>query len=142
MAACECALPAGRDRVQRGRLCAEHRVGSANQFQQVGIEIELANRDDVHERHTNVALKQRGDLGDKCPPALGTVLVGRTDDFDRRDQPPTMTRIVDPHFILILVGQFGFQREGRFRRRPRRDGDTTVSITWLLLARWLVSFVG
>ena len=37
-------------------------------------------------------------------------------------KPPTMTRIVDPHFILILVRKLGFQRERWFRRRPRRDG--------------------
>ena len=51
-----------------------------------------------------------------------------------------MTRIVDPHFILILVRQFGFQCQGQALARPRRDGDTGVSVTGLTWAHRLISF--
>ena len=67
------AAPAGRGGINRRRLCAQHRVATADQLQQIRIKIEMPNRDDVHDRHTDVPLQKCRNLGDKCPAVLGTI---------------------------------------------------------------------
>ena len=66
--------------------------------------IEIANRDDVDERHANVALQQCRDVADESSPALGTNSVTWTGkEFDRRieaNRRLDVTLIVDPHLRI------------------------------------------
>ena len=48
-----------------GRLLDQRRVGHAERLEQLAIEIRLAVRDEVHDRHADVGRQHRGALGDE-----------------------------------------------------------------------------
>ena len=66
---------AKRDGVYRRRFGAEFRIAETDQIKQLGIEVELANRNDIDNRHAHVFLKQGGNFGDERSSALDPVLI-------------------------------------------------------------------
>ena len=113
-------------RVDRRHRCAERRVATVQQCQQLGIEVELADRDQIDDRQTDVLAQQIEAFGDKQLPALGPVLVGRADNLNGRYQPAIAFEVKDQDFVRILFRKFGIQGEGRRGGRLRRRCDADV----------------
>ena len=67
------------------------------------------------------------DLGQERPAALGPILVARADDLDGRDESPIEFVVVDSDFVLVELGEIGFQGEGRVRRDLHGDGHATLA---------------
>jgi len=74
----------------------------ADQVQQVGVKVEIADRDQINDYHRDALPQQGGTLGRELPAAFGTIFVGGADEFDSGDQPPAALRVV--HADLVLVG--------------------------------------
>jgi hypothetical protein len=86
------------DRVDGRHRCAERRVANSQERKQLSVEIILADRDQIDDRQTDVLQQQIEALGRKQLPALGPILVGRTDNFNGRYQTAIAFEIKDQDF--------------------------------------------
>jgi hypothetical protein len=63
------------DRIDRRHWGAEDRVATVEQCEQLGIEVELADRDQIDDRQTYVLAEQVKALGDEQLPALSSTIL-------------------------------------------------------------------
>jgi hypothetical protein len=77
---------------------------------QLGVQVELPNRDEIDNADGDAFTKKRGALGDESFPRLGAILVRRADELNCRDQLPFTLDIEDADLVLVFVGRLCLDR--------------------------------
>jgi hypothetical protein len=75
----------------------------ANQGQQLEVKVEVPNGHQIDDADGHAFLEQCRTLGDKDISMFRSILVGRTDDLNGRDQVPSAPRIKDFNLVLIVM---------------------------------------
>jgi hypothetical protein len=100
----------------------------------------LPGRDHIDDADGDALLEQGRALPDESIALLRPILVPWADQFNGGDELPTAFHVVDANGILVVIGNLGFDGDGRFGRRPHGRRRTCVVRT--LKTGRVITFVG
>src|SRR5215471_8625222 len=100
----------------------------ADEFHQLGVQVETADGDQIDDANCDSLAEQCGALGDKGLARLRSILVRWADEFDGRDQLALPLQVEDADFVLVFVGRVGLDCHHRGRGSPGGGGRAAVAV--------------